>query len=222
MSDDALYTAAETRELDRIAIEDCGIPGIRLMSRAGRASFELLLAQWPEPEHIHVFCGTGNNGGDGFIVAALARSRRIAVTVYQLGDSAGIVGDAATARKQAIAEAVELQPFSDAVAPASGVVVDALLGTGLSGDVHGAYRTAIDTINNSGLPVLAIDIPSGLCSDTGRVLGTAVSAGHSQHIPDNGRLNLPASGIVVGVAAPTVVRPTPKNTFYGMERRKKR
>jgi NAD(P)H-hydrate epimerase len=179
LSDDALYTAAETRELDRIAIEDCGIPGIRLMSRAGRASFELLLAQWSEPGHIHVFCGTGNNGGDGYIVAALAHSRGIPVTVHQLGDSASIVGDAATARNQAVADGVVVQAYSDAVAPASGVVVDALLGTGLSGDVRGAYGTAIDTINNSGLPVLAIDIPSGLCSDTGRVLGTAVVASHT-------------------------------------------
>jgi hydroxyethylthiazole kinase-like uncharacterized protein yjeF len=179
LSDNALYTAAQTRELDRIAIEDCGIPGIRLMSRAGRASFEVLLAQWPQPEHIHIFCGTGNNGGDGYIIAALARTRGIPVTVYQLGDAASIVGDAATARNQAIADGVEVQAFSDVVAPASGVVVDALLGTGLSGDVRAAYRTAIDGINNSGLPVLAIDIPSGLCSDTGRVLGTAVVANHT-------------------------------------------
>lgn len=179
MSDNALYTAAQTRELDRIAIEDCGIPGIRLMSRAGRASFEVLLAQWPQPEHIHIFCGTGNNGGDGYIIAALARTRGIPVTVYQLGDAASIVGDAATARNQAIADGVEVQAFSDVKVPASGVVVDALLGTGLSGDVRAAYRTAIDCINNSGLPVLAIDIPSGLCSDTGRVLGTAVVANHT-------------------------------------------
>ncbi len=65
-----LYTAAETRELDRIAIEDCGIPGIRLMSRAGQAAFELLLSEWPEPEQLHIYCGTGNNGGDGFTSAA--------------------------------------------------------------------------------------------------------------------------------------------------------
>jgi hydroxyethylthiazole kinase-like uncharacterized protein yjeF len=179
LSDNALYTAAQTRELDRIAIEDCGIPGIRLMSRAGRASFEVLLAQWPQPEHIHIFCGTGNNGGDGYIIAALARTRSIPVTVYQLGDAASIVGDAATARNQAIADGVEVKAFSDVMVPASGVVVDALLGTGLSGDVRAAYRTAIDGINNSGLPVLAIDIPSGLCSDTGRVLGTAVVANHT-------------------------------------------
>ena len=179
MSDDPLYTAAQTRELDRIAIEDCGIPGIRLMSRAGRASFERLLAQWPQPDHIHVFCGTGNNGGDGFIVAALARSRGIPVTVYLLGDMNSIAGDAATARDQAVAEGVPVQAFSDAVAPASGVLVDALLGTGLSGEVRDACRAAIETINNSGLPVLAIDIPSGLCSDTGRVLGMAVVADHT-------------------------------------------
>lgn len=179
MSEDALYTAAQTRELDRIAIEDCGIPGIRLMARAGRASFELLLQQWPEPQHIHVFCGTGNNGGDGYILAGLAASRAIPVTVYQVGDASKIGGDAATARDQAVADGVEVQVFQGTLSLGAGVVVDALLGTGLGGDVRDAYCTAIDQINDSGLPVLAIDIPSGLCSDTGRVLGRAVAAQHT-------------------------------------------
>ena len=181
---ESLYTAAQARELDRIAIEDYGIPGIRLMSRAGRAAFDLLLEVWPEPGHIHVFCGTGNNGGDGYIVAELGHSRSIPVTVYQLGNPARISGDARLARDNALAAGVTVLAFDQqAFAPThtggSQVVVDALLGTGLSGEVRGDYAEAIAAINGCGLPVLAIDIPSGLCSDTGRELGRAVLAEHT-------------------------------------------
>jgi len=171
-----LYTAEQTRQLDRRAIEVFGIPGIRLMSRAGRAAFELLLELWPQPPQLHIYCGTGNNGGDGFVVASLARARGIPVRVCQVGDAAKIGGDAALARQQASADGVEMLPFDPSQTPAEGVVVDALLGTGLSGDVRGDYAVAIDFLNSLQLPVLAIDTPSGLCSDSGRVLGSAVRA----------------------------------------------
>lgn len=176
MPEQSLYTAVHTRELDRVAIEEFGIPGIRLMSRAGRAAFELLQANWPEGCPLAIFCGTGNNGGDGFVVATLAQERRIPVTVYQVGDGGKIGGDAATARQAAIDAGVDIRPFAGDEVLDSCVVVDALLGTGLSGDVRGDYLAAIDAVNNAGAPVLAIDIPSGLCSDTGRRLGVAVNA----------------------------------------------
>jgi NAD(P)H-hydrate epimerase len=173
-----LYTAAQTRELDRCTIEEHGVPGIVLMSRAASAAFDCLLGVWPNPEFIHVLCGTGNNGGDGFLIADLAHKRGIAVQLYQLGDAAKIGGDALTARKQALANGVPIQPFTpegfDLVD--DGIIVDAMLGTGLGGDVREPYLAAIESINDSGLPVLAVDIPSGLCSDTGRVLGAAVCA----------------------------------------------
>jgi len=172
-----LYTAAQTRELDRCAIEDYGVPGIILMSRAAAACFECLLGIWPEPQGIHVLCGTGNNGGDGFLIADLAHKRGIAVCVYQLGDAARIGGDAHTARQQAIANGVPIRPFvAGCLEGVGGTVVDAMLGTGLGGDVREPYLAAIDAVNDSGLPVLAVDIPSGLCSDTGRVLGGAIHA----------------------------------------------
>ena len=170
-----LYNAAAVRELDRIAIDEFAIPGILLMKRAARAAFAALLARWPQVEQLHVFCGTGNNGGDGFIVAALARQRGLAVTVWQVGAIDKIGGDAAKARQFAIREQVEIKTF-DGVVPQAGVIVDALLGTGLSGSVRAPYNEAIGAINASGLPVLALDIPSGLCSDTGSILGCAVSA----------------------------------------------
>lgn len=172
---ESLYTAAQTRELDRCTIEDHCVPGIILMSRAAQSAFECLCGVWPESEFIHVLCGTGNNGGDGYLIADLAHKRGIAVRVLQLGDAGKIQGDALTAREQAIANGVDVQAFAQHKLEA-GVIVDAMLGTGLGGDVRGDYVDAIELVNDSGLPVLAVDIPSGLCSDTGRVLGRAVRA----------------------------------------------
>ncbi len=174
-----LYTAAQTRELDRVAIEEHGIAGIRLMGRAGKAALETLLEEWPAPERLSVFCGTGNNGGDGCVVAELALSRNIPVVVYQIGEPAKITGDAQLARQRALAAGVEIRPFSPVADLAAGVIVDGLLGTGLSGDVRPEYVEAINLINNSGLPVLALDVPSGLCSDTGSSLGATVRADRS-------------------------------------------
>jgi NAD(P)H-hydrate epimerase len=146
------------------------------MARAAAASFELLQDLWPEVETIQVLCGTGNNGGDGYLIADLAHKRGIEVQVYQLGDAAKIGGDAKLAREQALANGVEEQAYVEGCLRLDGVVVDAMLGTGLGGDVREAYKDAIAEINASGAPVLAVDIPSGLCSDTGRVLGAAVVA----------------------------------------------
>ncbi|MEH6542717.1 MAG: NAD(P)H-hydrate dehydratase [Porticoccaceae bacterium] len=184
----ALYSAAQVRELDRRAIEVCGIPGIVLMKRAGRAGFEALLQRWPEPEQITVFCGAGNNGGDGYIIAGLAQQRGIQTSVVQLTPGQELQGDARAAWQFASDCAVPMLAFSeisfsetstrnDAVDwLTSGVIVDALLGTGLSRPVTDDYRLAIECMNDSGLPVLAMDVPSGLHSDTGAELGVAVAA----------------------------------------------
>lgn len=171
-----LYTAAQTRALDRSAIVDHGVPGITLMARAAATAFGHLIEAWPEPPLVQVLCGTGNNGGDGFLVADLAHKRGIPVTVLQVGDANKISGDALLARQQAEQNGVPFRDYAGEALEPGGVVVDALLGTGLGGDVRGDYLAAIAAINDSRAPVLAIDIPSGLCSDTGRVLGTAVRA----------------------------------------------
>lgn len=171
-----LYTAAETRALDSSAINRHGIAGITLMSRAARAAFDALLSVWPEPDYIQVLCGTGNNGGDGYLLADIANKRGIGVVVYQLGDANKIGGDAALARQQALANGVAVMPWEPGSLQARGVLVDAMLGTGLGGEVREPYLGAIGELNSLGSPVLAVDIPSGLCSDSGRVLGTAVRA----------------------------------------------
>ncbi|MEH6589976.1 MAG: NAD(P)H-hydrate dehydratase [Halioglobus sp.] len=171
-----LYSAAQTRQIDRAAIDDCGIPGISLMARAARAGFSLLMDLWPEVENIEVLCGTGNNGGDGYLIADLAHQRGIHVVVFQLGDTDRVDGDALQARDHALANGVREQPYTAGCLSGRGVVVDAMLGTGLTGDVRDNYAAAIDALNAAETPVLAVDIPSGLCSDTGRVLGCAVRA----------------------------------------------
>jgi ADP-dependent NAD(P)H-hydrate dehydratase / NAD(P)H-hydrate epimerase len=173
-----LYRAEGVRQLDRIAIEG-GIPGFTLMRRAGKHTLRVLMSSWPEVEKITVLCGAGNNGGDGFVLATAAHARGIEVEVIQLGDAKKIQGDALQARQQAVHDDIPITPFSTELSIASGVIVDAMLGTGLSGDVRAEYQQAIALINKSANPVIAVDIPSGLCSDSGRVLGSAVKAHHT-------------------------------------------
>lgn len=172
----ALYTAAQCRELDRIAIEDFAIPGFDLMQRAGRVAFNRLLSQWAQPSLITVFCGSGNNGGDGYVIAALAARQNYSVQIVQVGDPAKLRGDAAKACRFAQEAGVNMLPFPSAETPVTGVIVDALLGTGSQNAPRGDYQQAIRMINNSGLPVLAVDLPSGLDPDTGQVKGDCVRA----------------------------------------------
>jgi NAD(P)H-hydrate epimerase len=172
----ALYRAADSRELDRLAIERMPIAGIELMHRAARAAFAALLSRWPEPLSLQIYCGTGNNGGDGFVIAALAQLQKIPVTVYTVGAAEKFTADAQRAYQFARDSGVLIKPFDRKLTLENGIIVDALLGTGLRGDVEVDYRAAMEQINHSGLPVVAVDIPSGLCADTGRVLGAAVIA----------------------------------------------
>ncbi|MEQ8858804.1 MAG: NAD(P)H-hydrate dehydratase [Pseudomonadales bacterium] len=171
----ALYTAAQCRELDRLAIEEQGIAGFDLMLRAGRAAFRELLDRWPECRRVVVCCGKGNNAGDGYVVAGLARESGLAVTLWQLGSAADLGGDAARARDWAAARGVEPRPGPPSAVDGD-VVVDALLGTGLRGELAGPFAACAVAINSSGLPVLAIDIPTGVNADTGSAAANAVWA----------------------------------------------
>lgn len=172
----ALYTAEQCRQLERIAIDDFGIAGFVLMQRAAQVAFDKLLQQWPQLTAITVFCGSGNNGGDGYIVAALAARKGIPVEVVQVGDASRIKGDAALALREATEAGVTMKPLAVALPPESGVIVDALLGTGTRGAPRGDYEQAIHLINAAGLPVLAIDLPSGLDANSGAAEGACVQA----------------------------------------------
>jgi len=171
---DALYSAAQVRALDASLIA-AGTPGFELMQRAARATWRALVRQWPTANELSVLAGHGNNAGDGYLVAVLARRAGWSVRVLAVADPQRLQGDAALAHAEAVSEGVAIESWG--VRPElRGIVLDALLGTGLTGEVREPYASVIVAINASGLPVAAVDIPSGLCADTGRVLGCAVRA----------------------------------------------
>lgn len=172
----ALHRAAEVRELDRIAVEDHHIAGYTLMSRAGAAAFRVLRDRWPRARRIAVLCGLGNNGGDGYVLARLAREAGMEVDLMYLGDTARLHGDAPRARADFEAGGGASREFDRKRLGAAEVIVDALFGTGLEREVTGPWRDAIEAVNASPAGVLAVDIPSGLHADTGAVLGAAVRA----------------------------------------------
>jgi ADP-dependent NAD(P)H-hydrate dehydratase / NAD(P)H-hydrate epimerase len=171
-----LYRAAQVRELDRIAIQEGGIPGFDLMSRAGRIIFSCMRNRWPQARAIAVFCGAGNNAGDGYIMARLALEAGLKVTVYALSDPEKLQADALTAYRNYTESKGRVLLFQAAMPVAADVIIDALLGTGLDRPVTGLYAEAIETINGCQKPVIAVDIPSGLNADTGQVMACAVQA----------------------------------------------
>ena len=171
---DALFSAKSVAQLDRIAIEEQGIAGIILMKRAGRALLDELLESFGSPSLLSIFCGSGNNAGDGYIAAALAAAKNIPVQVVELSD--GLSLDAAQAKQFAERANVSFVPFDSSIDIAEGVIVDSLLGTGFHGELRQQYGEAIQLINDSGLPVMAVDIPSGLNPDSGHIAEVAVAA----------------------------------------------
>lgn len=171
----SLYSAAQVRELDRRAIEQHGIPGAELMARAGAAALGALRARVPRARRIVVACGPGNNGGDGYVVATLAKQAGLEPIVLTLGKTP-TSGDAALMRRRCESEDVPIQSFDAAQLDAADAIVDALLGTGLQRAITDEWRVAIEAINTVDRPVVAVDIPSGLNSDTGAVMGTAIRA----------------------------------------------
>jgi NAD(P)H-hydrate epimerase len=174
--DARLFSAAEVRELDRIAIEERGVPGIVLMKRAGLAVFKAMSKLDPSCAAVTVLCGRGNNAGDGYIIAGLAVDHGMDVQLLQLGSIDALRGDAALARDWARERGVVEEPFHSSSELRGAVLVDALLGTGLTGEVRDEFGAAIDAINRAGRPIVSVDLPSGLCADTGVPLGRAVNA----------------------------------------------
>ena len=174
-----LYRAVQIRELERIAIEEYGIASFDLMSRAGQATFQVLKKQYPDAQSIAVFCGSGNNAGDGYIIAKLALESDLNVCVYTVSASEKLKGDALSASQAYRSAGGAVSLFQSEQLITAEVLIDALLGTGLDRAVTGLYATVIKSINRHFAPVIAVDIPSGLQADTGNVLGLAVKADYT-------------------------------------------
>lgn len=170
-----LYTSDQVRTLDHLAIEQGEVSGLQLMQRAGNAVFDYIVKHHPGAP-ITIFCGSGNNGGDGYVVATLAKKKNISVQLAHIKPPQRLKGDAKLAYNIAYETGVPMTSFSQDIVLKSGVVVDALLGTGLKGPVNSNYYSAIELINKSNLAVIAVDLPSGLNADTGDVGNICVNA----------------------------------------------
>jgi len=181
-----LVTAKEMQEMDRRTIQDFGLPGMVLMENAGRGATRFLFEQFPDIENkrVGVLAGRGNNGGDGYVMARCLKQKGVQVTVYLLATAGSVQGDAATNLKFLKLLGVPLVEIPDDASFSKhqpemaelDVWVDAILGTGLKSDVKGFFKDVIEFINSLNKPVFAVDIPSGLNSDTGQVRGACIRA----------------------------------------------
>lgn len=171
-----IHSVASVRAIDQAAINHASIGGYTLMTRAGEAALAHALDRYAGTKRWQVVCGGGNNGGDGYVLARLAASRGIGVSVLALASPDSLKGDAATAYQDFAAEGGAVAAFDGSLDADADLLIDAMLGSGLERDVEGRYADAVDAMNRHAAPVFALDIPSGLNADTGSVMGVAVRA----------------------------------------------
>lgn len=178
-----LYCADAVRAIDRYVIDQRGVDGFELMQAAAASAFRRLVQTWPDPSVILVLCGAGNNGGDGYLVAANAKRHGLDVTCIAVAPTEKLKGDARRAWQKAIDDGVDVQPLGDDPATTGhlpfdrvDLIVDAMLGTGVTGAPREPFAEIIDRCNQASAPVLAVDVPSGLDSNRGTVSGVAVRA----------------------------------------------
>lgn len=179
-------TAGQMKSIDRRAIQGMGIPGLELMEHAGRGVVwvtERILGPVAGKRVVAV-CGRGNNGGDGFVAARILKEKGAEASVLLLCEGGALTGDAAGNRRRALEVGVPVREILDSgtlgaagdVLSAAEVVIDGVLGTGITGEVRGIAREAIAAINRSAGRVVAVDAPSGLDADNGGILGSCVEA----------------------------------------------
>ncbi|MDE2308063.1 MAG: NAD(P)H-hydrate dehydratase [Xanthomonadaceae bacterium] len=170
-----LYTVEQLRAIERAALAALGISGQELMRRAASAALGSLRRHWPQVRRIRIYCGPGNNGGDGFLLAVLAREAGLQVELVALDGRAH--GDAALARSAWEAAGGRVRRWDAQCDPGETELhVDALYGIGLDRALEPSVARLVEQINASGQPVLALDVPSGLNADSGHCPGTAIRA----------------------------------------------
>lgn len=174
-----VYRPDDVRELDRIAIEEQGIPGYELMTRAGRATYAAAVERYPQAQRWQVICGSGNNAGDGYVIARLAIENGKEVQLLALSPPANLRGDAATAWQDFVAAGGEVAEWgAQADLHNVDIVIDAMLGTGLIRSLEGIYLQVVEALASRppSVAVVAVDIATGLSGLTGEVMGAAVRA----------------------------------------------
>ncbi|MDO3720430.1 NAD(P)H-hydrate dehydratase [Marinobacter sp. chi1] len=180
---DTLYSAEGVREIDRYLIDEQGVNGFDLMQRAAHGAFRRLVSRWPYAGKVLVLCGAGNNGGDGYLVAANAVRHGMTVNCLAVAPTDKLAGDALRAYQKAAADGVQVQQLDDigedhlaSLFSEAGLLVDAMLGTGVSGAPREPFSGMIARSNACNAPVLAIDLPSGLNATTGAAAGDVIQA----------------------------------------------
>lgn len=171
-----IYSVASIRAIDRMAIDVGDIAGYTLMSRAGDAAVAAARERYPDALRWQVFCGAGNNAGDGYVVARLASQQGIDVSVVALVDPGKLTGDAATAYRDCAEQGCSVSRWSGDVDADADLLIDAILGSGLERAVEGDFARAVAAINEHTAKVQALDIPTGINGDTGELMGAAVCA----------------------------------------------
>lgn len=175
----AFYDGPGSQALDNAARLGIPVAGFDLMRRAASAALTVVVAEYPTASRLLIVCGKGNNAGDGYLLAALARAQGITATVLALTPPSELKDDAIDAHAEAAGAGVEiLTEVTTAFSGAYDVLIDALLGTGFQGDVRPTYVAAIEAINAAGTPVVSIDLPSGVNASTGNA-AVAVAADHT-------------------------------------------
>ncbi len=172
----SLHSVESVRALERVLVQARGINTCDLMEQAGHAVFERARANWPDARRWCVVCGSGNNGGDGYVVARLARVQGFDVTLIRVGESQGPAEARAARAGYAACGGSETSLRLARTDAMPELIIDALFGIGLDRAVSGESAQAIDWINERGCPVLSIDVPSGLNADTGATPGACVRA----------------------------------------------
>ncbi|GLR63654.1 bifunctional ADP-dependent NAD(P)H-hydrate dehydratase/NAD(P)H-hydrate epimerase [Marinospirillum insulare] len=172
-----LYSAAACAQLDGLVIA-AGTPGFKLMQKAARSAWQLLEKRWPKTERINVFCGGGNNGGDGLLLALYAAQAGYPIRLWLAVDPNSYTNEAALAWQEVAAYGLQPETSDPCQIEftANELLVDALLGIGLKGEVRGQLKAWIKAINSAPSQVFALDTPSGLLVDTGQLAGTSVEA----------------------------------------------
>jgi hydroxyethylthiazole kinase-like uncharacterized protein yjeF len=174
-----VFSAEQVRNNEQAAALALGCPMFVLMERAGQAAFDHLKQCWPYARRIAILVGSGNNGGDGYVVARLAKAFGWQVSLAAIDPGVKLTGDARQAQQSWLAAQGTVLHWQDLDLPSFDIIVDALLGTGLSGTVKPHFAQAIDAVNQADVPVLSIDIPSGLHADLGYPLGHCVQADYT-------------------------------------------
>lgn len=185
---DLTLTRQQVRDFDEWAINNALVPGVVLMENAGRGCAKIVIGELKKlgGKAVCIFCGTGNNGGDGFVIARHLKNAGLTVKILLCGQSSKIKGDTLINYKitckmdipteELDAACADIEKIIKSSANDCDLLVDAIFGTGFSGELRGGFDKIVNTINSLNKPIVAVDIPSGLDCDTGLATGAAIKA----------------------------------------------